>query len=197
MDWGKMDLLARSNSAGVEAGHWPAALPPAWAKLKTVLALAPPEYYTPTDLDGLRNFARSGGTVVVSLGMAQALVGGDLAVWSDLPSQQAYGKGRLFISREPVYQLFNSQSAGRLASFWQTLFGRTLPGQGQGFIIQTNAGYLDYQMGPVGERLPWPPTWPGQALARYATDGLSRTFTPADWSGQPLQRSEFVFGLVK
>jgi hypothetical protein len=197
MDWGKMDLLARSNSAGVEAGHWPATLPPGWANLKTVLALAPPEYYTSSDLDGLRNFARAGGTVVASLGMAQALVGGNPAIWSDLPVEQPYGKGRLFISREPVYQLFNSQSAGRLASFWQTLLGRTLPGQDQGFIIQTNAGYLEYQIGPAGDRLPWPPNWPGQTLARFATDGLNRTFTPANWSGQPLQRSEFVFGMFK
>ena len=154
MDWGKMDLLARSNSAGVEAGHWPATLPSGWTGIKTVLVLAPPEYYTPSDLDGLRNFARAGGTVVASLGMAQALGGGNPAVWSDLPAQQAYGKGRLFISREPVYQLFNSEFAGRLASFWQTLFGRTLPGQGQGFTIQTGPDFWNTRLGRAGTACP-------------------------------------------
>lgn len=195
MDWGKMDALARYNVAGIEAGHWPPAFPSQWAAIKTVVALAPPEYYTAADLAGLRDFAGSGGTAVISLGLAQALLGGNLSVWNDAPMEQAYGKGRLFISRIPVYQLFNSGSSATFGSFWQALFGRSLGGQG--FTIQTPAGYLQYQIGQLTGPSVWPPDWSGQTLERFNSNGLSQSLTPANWSSQPLQRSEFIFGIGK
>lgn len=195
MDWGKMDLLARNNSAGVEAGHWPPVWPSQWAAIKTVIVLAPPEYYTPADLAGLRSFAQAGGTVVASLGISQALLGGNQAVWSALPVSQVYGKGRIFISREPVDQLYNSRSAETLTPFWQALFGRTFTGQG--YTIQTPAGYLQYQLGQSTAPLNWPEGWPGQTLARFGANGLSQVLTAANWSSRPLQRSEFIFGIIK
>jgi hypothetical protein len=193
MDWGKMDALARYNAAGVEAGHWPEALPAQWASLKTVIALGPPEYYTPEDLDGLRNFAREGGTVVASLGLAHGLLGQDVSIWNELPVQQNYGKGRFFITRTPPNQLFNSQSGPALASFWKSLFGRTL--EGSGYTIQTRAGYLQYQIGVAAGPTTWPAGWPGKALVRSDSNGLSRDFTAANGPERPLQRSEYVFGL--
>jgi hypothetical protein len=198
MDWGKMDALDRSNVAGVEAGHWPAPLPESWANLKTVIALAPAEYYTAQDLAELKSFAGAGGSVVVSLGIAQALLGGNVAVWSDAPLLKNYGKGRLFVSRTPVYQLFSSGSAATYGDFWQTLFGRPL--STGCFTIQTAAGYLHYQMPSTGPAPDWPAGWPangpGENLARYAANGLSQPFTKGS-SQPPLQRSEFIFGLAK
>ncbi len=194
MDWAKFDALNRSNVAGVEAGHWPASMPGGWSGIKTVIALAPAEYYTSEDIAGLRNFAASGGSVVVSLGLAQAMLGEDVAVWTDAPLLENYGKGRLFISRTPVYQLFSSHSASSYGDFWQTLFGRTLTTQS--FTIQTPAGYLEYQMGNTGPVPGWPANWAGQSLARFSADGLSQPFT-ANGNKPPLQRSEFVFGLAK
>jgi hypothetical protein len=197
MDWGKLDALHRANVVGVEAGHWPSErsspLPASWQNLKTVIALAPAEYYTAQDLAGLKNFAETGGSVVVSLGLAQAWLGGNVAVWTDTPLEENFGKGRLFISRTPVYQLFSSASAATFGDFWQTLFGRTL--NVQGFTIQAPAGYLQYQIGLSAITPSVPAGWTGQSLVRYSSNGLSQPFT-ATTSQPPLQRSEFIFGLA-
>ena len=194
MDWGKFDALNRSNVAGVEAGHWPASMPESWSGIKTVIALAPAEYYTAADLAGLRNFADAGGSVVISLGMAQVMLGESVAVWTDAPLLENFGKGRLFVSRTPVNQLFSSASASTYGDFWQSLFGRTLTTQD--FTIQTPAGYLEYQMGNTGPTPDWPADWPGQSLVRFSANGLGQPFTKGG-NNPPLQRSEFIFGLAK
>jgi hypothetical protein len=193
MDWGKLDALHRSNVVGVEAGHWPSTMPASWQNLKTVIALAPAEYYTASDLAGLKSFAGGGGSVVVSLGLAQAWLGGNVAVWSDAPLEENFGKGRLFISRIPVYQLFSSASAATFGDFWQTLFGRAL--NVQGFSIQAPAGYLQYQIGDSGITPSVPAGWAGPGLSRFSSNGLSQPFR-ASGSPPPLQRSEFIFGLA-
>lgn len=193
MDWGKLDALDRANVAGVEAGHWPTDWPTAWGNLKTVIALAPAEYYTAQDLAGLKNFADAGGSVVVSLGVAQALLGENVAVWSDAPREEDFGRGRLFVSRTPVQQLFNSHAAPTYEGFWQALFGRSL--SVEGYTVQTAAGYLHYQMAASGPAPDWPAGWIGQSLARYATNGHSQPFVKGS-PQPPLQRSEFIFGLT-
>jgi len=194
MDWGKLDALNRANVVGVEAGHWPSEMPASWQNLKTVIALAPAEYYTTQDLAGLKSFAESGGSAVVSLGLAQAWLGENVAVWTDAPLLENFGKGRLFISRTPVYQLFGSASAATYGEFWQTLFGRTL--NVQGFSIQAPAGFLQYQIGTSAITPAVPAGWTGQNPVRYSANGLSQPFT-ASGSPSPLQRSEFIFGLVE
>ncbi len=192
LDFARFDLLAHQNIVSAEVGHWPTQVPASWANLTTVVTLTPPEYLSDFDINKLREWAIKGGTLVVSLGVAQRITGQAGGVWNGLPSLQVYGKGRLFVSREPTNTLFDSAQAERLKPFWHDLFG--VQEFQSGYLLRTPTSYLYYQFGKA-VAIPAGPTGDWASLLRYQLDGSTQALNQAGGPGKALQRSEFVFAI--
>ena len=191
VDYAHLDLLARNNISSTTFSHWPSqALPPT---VKTVVLLSPPEFLTEADLTGLRQWTSSGGSLVGPLGAIQRVTGQTAGQWSDGPTAQPYGQGRVFSSRQPTYELFNTGQAEGLQSFWQNLFG--LSQFQSGFMVQTRSSYLYYQLGPTSPAPAWPVNWYNLPVQRFSTNGTAQLFrfNSASWPAWAFERSEFAF----
>lgn len=197
IDFASFDILARNNILSITAGHWPSQLPSLWSDLKVVVVLAPIEFLNDTDLTMLRKWIAGGGTVLASIEVSQKIVGEELSQWSDVPSAISFQKGRLFVSRKPTYELFNSTKTAQLKVFWQQLL--QLNGLQSNFMIRTQSSYLEYHLGTQGaaeQSVFWPANLNSQVLWRYSSNGMAKTYSQTGWSFQPLERSEFIFGLA-
>ncbi len=194
VDYARMDVLARNNIVTITAGHWPDRLPPQWAALKAVIVLSPPEFLTEADRQGLQKWTAAGGTVVASLGVAQAILPAASAQWNDQPTGHPYGQGRLFISRQPTYRLFDSTQRDQYQSFWQDFLGLT--DFQTGFEVRTRSSYLAYHLSKNSPAPRWPTGWDNLALQRFQPDGTAQLFNRSGWPDWSFKRSEFIFGLA-
>ena len=198
VDYARLDVLARNNIVNVTASHWPDALPSGWTNLKTVVVLSPAEYLTAADITGLQNWVRAGGSLVAALGVAQRVDPAASSQWSGSPTAEVYGQGRIFVSRQPTYQLFDSTQVAQLQPFWQNLFG--LSTYQTGYMVRTASSYMDYQLGQLSRPAAapsWPTGWQGRSLQRYNSAGVPQLFSQSTWPDWAFERSEFVFGLAK
>jgi hypothetical protein len=183
-DWEKLDLLARNDIVSAEIGHLPDKFPVRWNGVRTIVVLSPGEFLTQGDIVALRKWISAGGTLLANTGVAVAVTGVALENRDGMPLIYNYGSGRIFVSREPVYDLFDSKR-GELTGFWQALLN--IQQIQQGYTLTTPFLYMQYNIATTPALASYPTEW--GRIFRYNING-GRTSIDKNVVG--LQRSELV-----